>query len=65
MRQNTVLALFIWAMVAVMFATSMPAVARKQGFLPQGCRCCYFVRTGTWLSCGATCCDVGEVNCCR
>nr|CAB3456681.1 unnamed protein product [Digitaria exilis] len=36
MRRNTLLALFIWAMVAAIFAVAMPAAARRDGIHPQG-----------------------------
>nr|CAB3452987.1 unnamed protein product [Digitaria exilis] len=35
MRRNTLLALFIWAMVAAIFAVAMPAAARRDGIHPQ------------------------------
>ncbi|KAF8663596.1 hypothetical protein HU200_012277 [Digitaria exilis] len=64
MRRNTLLALFIWAMVAAIFAVAMPAAARRDGIHPQGCRCCYFTRNGFWIQCGKACCGSDDENCC-
>uniref|UniRef100_J3MW22 Bowman-Birk serine protease inhibitors family domain-containing protein n=2 Tax=Oryza TaxID=4527 RepID=J3MW22_ORYBR len=65
MRRNTVLACFIWAMAAVIFAmAAAPATARmEEGIHPQGCRCCYF-RLRPMIQCAKACCGSDDENCC-
>uniref|UniRef100_A0A0D9XBV5 Embryo surrounding factor 1 brassicaceae domain-containing protein n=1 Tax=Leersia perrieri TaxID=77586 RepID=A0A0D9XBV5_9ORYZ len=63
MKRSNILALFIWAMVAVIIAVSVPVAARMEGIHPQGCRCCYF-KFRPMIQCAKACCGSDDENCC-